>query len=141
MHYRIQENCENVDWALIRDSLKRVGMGYHEPELHRKAFHNSFAVVFLFQEEQLIGFGRALCDGAYQGAVYDVVVLPEFQGQGLGKVIMNRLLEKLPHCNVILYASPGKEEFYAKLGFARMTTGMARFLDPAKMRERGMIGG
>jgi hypothetical protein len=42
----------------------------------------------------------------------------------------------LPGCNVILYASPGKEDFYRKLGLRRMKTGMARFQNPGAMARR-----
>ena len=44
---------------------------------------------------------------------------------------------RISHCNVILYATPGKEGFYEKSGFRRMKTGMARFIKDASMRERG----
>ena len=38
----------------------------------------------------LIGFGRAISDGEYQGAIYDVAVLPENQGKGVGRVIKKK---------------------------------------------------
>ena len=141
MEYRIQETCESIDWDQVRGILKAVDMGYYEPERHRQAFENSFAVVFVFRDEQLVGFGRAISDGAYQAAIYDVAVTPECQGQGVGKLIMGQLLQKLAHCHIILYASPGKEGFYAKEGFALLKTGMARFLNPAQMQARGVIEG
>lgn len=128
-----------MDWAVVRDTLKSVNMGWHEPEQHQRAFENSYAVVFVFDGEQLIGFGRAISDGAYQAGVYDVAVVSEWQGKGIGKTIMELLLEELAGCNVLLYATPGKELFYEKLGFSRTQTGMAKFLDPEKMRSRGFI--
>lgn len=139
MEFRIQENCEGIDWHEVRQYLKDAGMGYYEPQLHEKAFRSSFSTVFVFNNEKMIGFGRAISDGAYQAAVYDVVVLPEYQNLGIGKMIMERILQKVSHCNVILYASPGKEGFYSKLGFSGMKTGMALFLNPPKMKEKGMI--
>jgi len=81
----------------------------------------------------MIGFGRAISDGAYQAAVYDVAVVPEFQKMGIGKIIMEKILERLSGCNVILYAAPGKEDFYLKLGLRKMKTGMALFRNPEKM--------
>ena len=91
MNLRIQENCENIDWNQIMYYLKMVGMGYHKPESHQKAFLNSFSVVFIFDHEQLIGFGRAISDGAYQAAIYDVVVVPTYQKRGIGRLIMERI--------------------------------------------------
>jgi len=139
MNLRIQRNCEGIDWNQIRDALKQAGMGYYTPEQHQVAFQNSFAVVFAFDGDNLIGFGRAMADGAYQAAVYDIVVLPEYQKRGIGRLIMERILEKIAHCNIILYANIGREGFYEKLGFRRMKTAMARFLRPEVMEKRGFI--
>lgn len=50
---------------------------------------------------------------------------------------METILDRLPTCNVILYASPGKEGFYEKHGFRRMKTGMALFKNSASMKDKG----
>lgn len=139
MDLRIQEHCENIDWNQIRDYLKLVGMGYHKPESHKKAFLNSFSVVFIFDHEKLIGFGRAISDGAYQAAIYDVVVIPEYQRQGIGRLLMERISQRVSNCNMILYANLGREEFYAKMDFHLMKTAMAKFLRPEVMKEKGFI--
>ena len=86
-----------------------------------------------------MGFGRAISDGVYQGAIYDVAVLPAYQGKGVGKTILQSILRNLPNCSLILYASPGKEQFYEKEAFRRMKTGMARFIQAEKMKEIGFI--
>ena len=43
------------------------------------------------------------------------------------------------HRKIILYAVPGKEAFYEKLGFARMKTAMAIFQNQAQAVERGYL--
>lgn len=129
----------DIEWQQVVDVLKIVGMGYHTPEIHQKAFENSYAVVFVFDGNEMIGFGRALSDGAYQAAIYDVAVLPVYQGKGLGKLIVEKLIERCPDCNYILYALPGKELFYQKMNFSKMKTGMALFRDAERKRERGFI--
>jgi len=139
MDLRIQEDCEKIDWQQIRDYLKLVGMGSHKPESHKKAFLNSFYVVFIFDRDELVGFGRAISDGAYQAAIYDVVVIPEYQKRGIGRLIMERILQKISDCNIVLYANTGREGFYAKQGFRLMNTAMAKFLRPEIMKEKGFI--
>jgi len=139
MDYRIQDTCNGVDWSSIADALREAGMGYYEPERHRRAFENSFAVAFVFEGSRLAGFGRVLSDGAYQAALYDLIVLPAWQGRGIGRAILEHLLQKVRDCNVILYANPGKEGFYDRLGFRRLTTGMGRFIQPRRIEEKGMI--
>lgn len=135
MDLRIQYNCEGIHWDIVSNTLKNVGMAYFEGEIHKKAFENSHTVVFVFDEDKLIGFGRAISDGAYQAAIYDVAVVPQYQGTKIGSTIVNSIVERIPQCNFILYAAPGKEVFYEKLNFKKMKTGMALFLNPEKMKK------
>ncbi|WP_027178143.1 GNAT family N-acetyltransferase [Maridesulfovibrio bastinii] len=139
MNIKIKSDCTDIDWNLVVEILKAVGMGYHEPEIHSKAFKNSQVVVFIFDDDKLIGFGRAISDGAYQAAIYDCAILPDYQGHKLGALIIDSILEKLKGYNILLYASPGKEGFYIKQGFSNMKTGMARFVNENKMRAKGFI--
>ena len=139
MDIEIKLDCPNVDWKAVSNILKDVGMGYYEPDLHKKAFNNSYVTVFVYHDNRMIGFGRAISDGVYQGAIYDCAVVPEFQGEGIGKTIMDEILSRLSHCNLILYASPGKEGFYQALGFRKMKTGMAFFRQEDQMMERGFV--
>jgi predicted N-acetyltransferase YhbS len=64
-------------------------------------------------------------------------VLPEYQGKGIGRSMIETLCSHVGHCNVILYAAPGKEAFYQKLGFCSMKTGMARFVRADIMAQKG----
>jgi GNAT superfamily N-acetyltransferase len=112
-------------------------MASHTPEMHERAFQNSYTVAFAFDEDVLVGFGRAISDGEYQAAIYDVAVLPAYQGKGIGNMIVQSILKNTPACNFILYASPGKEVFYEKEHFKRMKTGMALFVDGKRMQEKG----
>ncbi len=137
MQLDVKKNCVGVNWKTLSEILKRVGMAFYEPDVHRKAFEASFATIFIYNAGQLIGFGRAISDGTYQAAVYDCAVIPEFQGKGVGKILINNLLSQISHCNVILYASPGKEGFYQTHGFRKMKTGMAFFENSESMKERG----
>ena len=137
MEIDIRYDCAGVDWGIVSETLKRAGMAYDDPDVHRRAFEASHAAVFAYHAGRLIGFGRAISDGVYQGAVYDVAIVPEFQKKGVGTILMKKILERLSGCNVILYAAPEKEGFYEALEFRRMKTGMARFKNPEKMREKG----
>jgi ribosomal protein S18 acetylase RimI-like enzyme len=137
MDIKITLECTGIDWRLVSEILKTVGMAHHKPEAHRRAFEASHTTVFLFHSDQLIGFGRAISDGVYQAAMYDCAILPEFQGKGLGATLIKNILAHISNCNVILYASPGKEEFYQKHEFRKMKTGMALFQNSKSMRERG----
>jgi hypothetical protein len=75
--------CSGVDWSIVSNTLRQVGMSFYKPEVHRLAFENSQTTVFVYDGEKLIGFGRAISNDAYQAAVYDMAVSPEYQGQGI----------------------------------------------------------
>lgn len=135
MELKIITDCSGVNWTAIADALKKVGMAYHTPDIHQRAFEASHTSVFIYENDPLIGFGRALSDGEYQGAIYDIAVLPEAQEKGVGKIIIETIRTKLPSCTLILYATPGMEGFYKKLGFGVMKTGMALFASPQAMER------
>lgn len=139
MKLNIQQHINNIDWHRVTEILQQTGMAYYSSEIHQRAFKNSFTVVFVFDDELLIGFGRAISDGEYQAAVYDVALAPEYQGKGIGKIIIQTITKNIPNCNFILYASPGKEKFYEKENFKRMKTGMALFINEKGMTEKGFI--
>ncbi len=95
---------------------------------------------FLFDNQKLIAVGRALADGIECSYICDVAVLPDYQGSGIGNSIVSKLLElSAGHKKIILYTFPGKEGFYKKFGFKRMSTAMAIFDNQAKALECGMI--
>lgn len=139
MNLRIQLDTTNIDWNLVVDILQKAGMANRTAEIHQRAFNNSHTVVFVFDADNLVGFGRAISDGEYQAAIYDVAVLPSYQGRGIGKTIVRSIVGNIPNCSFILYAAPGKEKFYEKEGFRKMKTGMALFVDAEKMKDKGFI--
>ena len=88
----------------------------------------------------LIGAGRAVADGVDCSYLCDIAVHPGFQGRGLGRDITVKLRElSAGHKKIILYANPGTEGFYGKLGFLRMNTAMAIWQDPARAIEHGLL--
>ena len=139
MNLIYQENSDNIPWEVVPALLKKVEMSHADPDIHRRAFEASREVVFVFDNERLVGIGRCLSDGVRQAALYDIAVEPEYQGRGIGREIVDRLTRKLPDCNFILYASPGKEDFYRCLGFKKMKTGMALFANPDRMSDTEFI--
>ncbi|MDR3058886.1 MAG: GNAT family N-acetyltransferase [Dysgonomonas sp.] len=139
MNLRYKDNCENIPWDKVPLLLEKVNMSFSDPETHKESFEASYSVIFVFDNEELIGFGRILSDGVRQSAIYDVAVEPSYQGHKIGQNIIERLIKTTPNCNFILYASPGKEGFYKKLNFRKMKTGMALFSNTQRMIDGGFI--
>ncbi|MCW6034927.1 GNAT family N-acetyltransferase [Spirulina subsalsa FACHB-351] len=110
--YELEELCDAVGWA--RRPLRKV----------RKALQHSFLVVSMWEQRgvrrRLIGFARATSDHAFNATIWDVVVHPSYQSQGLGKALMQYTIKKLRSediSNITLFADPHVVDFYRRLGF------------------------
>lgn len=131
---------EGIDWQELSDLYRRAPLGDKKPRDLEKAFSNSMFKCFVFDGDKLIGVGRALADGIDCSYLCDIALLPDYQGLGIGKEIVSKLVEfSKGHRKIIMYAEPGKEPFYKKFGFKRMTTAMAIFINQEKALERGYV--
>ena len=132
-------DAKDVDWQTACDIYEQAPLGKRTPDRLRQAFRGSDLVCFAWDDDTLIGMGRALSDGLIQSVIYDLCMLPGYQGQGLGKRMMEAMMERLNTDNVVLWAVPGKEGFYRKFGFLPMLTAMARMSVPSQQAEKGYI--
>ena len=142
MALRWSDDLQTVDWQALSDMYLAapLGAGRKPPEKLAVVFGNSQVRSFVYDGDQLVGAGRALCDGADVAHLADIALLPTYQARGLGAQIMRKLLEPLQgYGKIILYSVPGKEDFYRRFGFARMTTAMARFADQPLAFARGYV--
>lgn len=131
---------EDMDWAALSNLYKIAPLGDKHPDDLKTAFSNSLYKCFVFDGAVLAGAGRALADGIDCSYICDVAIHPDFQGQGLGKAIISKLRDlSAGHKKIILYAVPGKEGFYKKLGFKRMSTAMAIFKNQDRALAAGLV--
>jgi len=131
---------ESVDWNELSNLYKIAPLGNKDPADLQIAFSNSRykSKCFVFDNEKLVGVGRGLADGVDCSYLCDVAVHLDYQGQGLGRDIINRLKElSAGHKKIILYASPGKEGFYKRLGLLADADGDGHFSEPAACRPNG----
>jgi aralkylamine N-acetyltransferase len=110
--YELEELCDAVGWS--RRPIRKV----------KKAIEHSFVVVTMWElrgnYRRLIGFSRATSDHAFNATVWDVVVHPDFQSKGLGKSLMQSIIQELRRediSNITLFADPQVVKFYQGLGF------------------------
>jgi predicted GNAT family acetyltransferase len=95
---------------------------------------------FVHCDGQLVGAGRALGDGLDCAYIADVAIHPDHQGMGQGTAIIRKLVSLASgHRKVMLYANPGREGFYAKLGFLPMNTAMAIWADTPGAISQGIL--
>ena len=133
-------DIEVVDWHELEALYHAAPLGKKNAQDLETVFSNSRFRCFVRENGRLVAVGRALADGADCSYICDVAVLPSHQGTGLGKGVVQELVRlSFGHKKVILYSVPGKEGFYAKLGFLRMLTAMAIFEDPKAAIQRGHL--
>jgi GNAT superfamily N-acetyltransferase len=139
-HYRWIDHIGDVDWDELSALYRVAPLGEKPPAALRTVFSNSMFVRFIYSDDRLVGAGRALADGLDCAYIADVAVHPDHQGAGLGHDLIRRLLDAASgHRKIILYANPGTEGFYRRLGFLAMNTAMAVWSDPQAAVRSGIL--
>lgn len=136
MEFIYQEDLTDINWEEMRQVYQSVGWNRHTEEIIQTVFQASNVVIIVRAGKQIVGFGRALTDGVFNAAIYDIVVHKDYQGLGIAKQIIAHILRKLEGVSCIhLISTTGNEEFYKKQGFKKIKTGMARYLNSALAQE------
>jgi GNAT superfamily N-acetyltransferase len=99
-----------------------AGLSPRSEEIVRVALPNSLFAVVIEDRGRAVGMGRVVGDGGTVFQVADIAVLPEHQGQGLGKRILDTIDAWLrqtarPGAFVNLFADRGVAPLYARYGF------------------------
>lgn len=101
---------------------------------------NSAFIVAAVVDDKTVGVTRVVSDGGYIAIIVDVIVLPEFQGNGIGKTMMEKAMDYIKSnisegqfVFVNLMAAKDRESFYAQFGFEarpndKAGAGMTQFI-------------
>ena len=127
------------DALLVEDFIRlKLATGFMNRPLNQieDALKNGLFNVSAIYIGKVIGMGRLIGDGAMYWYLQDISILPEYQRKGIGKCIVNRLIEHIENTaipntciEVGLSAVKGKEAFYEKLGFSLGSSGMTKRID------------
>jgi len=132
MHMKLTESIKkDLNTEQIDSLMDSVGWTNHKgEEKWREILSKSSFVYSIHDGKKMVGFGRILEDGA-MCMFYDIVVHRDYQGKGIGKMIMNNLLDFIKdkkYISVSLFAWPENKDFllpfYKKFGFELFETGM-----------------
>ncbi len=134
VHFELADNVLTAE-DFIR--LKTAAGFMERPvEQVEKALGNGLLNVSALCDGKVVGMGRLVGDGAMYWYLQEIIVLPEYQGKGIGKSIVNRLLEHIEGCllpgtgaEIGLTAVKGKEPFYERFGFETIRTGMKKWIE------------
>lgn len=115
----------------------KVATGFRNRPIEqvKKALANNLYDVTVIHNNETIGMGRLIGDGVMYWYLQEIIVLPEYQEIGIGRIIVEKLLNHIKEntepgtfVNVGLTAVPGKETFYEKFGFEK-SNGMRMFIE------------
>ena len=100
----------------------KTNMGIKNEEKAATALKNSLFIVSLWEKDTMIGFGRIVGDGGITYIISDIMVDPEFQHKGYGKIIMNEIDTYLTqhtdeYAYVCLIAKKPADKLYEQFGF------------------------
>ena len=122
MQYTIEEKIPTAQqWMALR---KSVGWATFPLEAASRSLELTPFCVCAFAGDELVGMGRVLGDQVITFYVGNVMVMPQHQGTGIGRQIMERIMAYL-HRNAVpgaiasLLAIQGLEDFYELYGFER----------------------
>ena len=115
--------CNNLKIEEYIDILNSVGWKIPSERLLRLSLMNGKNVKYIV-DGKTVGMARFVTDGGYAGLIIDVVVKPEYQGNGYGKLLIEQLLSNIKEglldgeeMMIQLLSAPGKQSFYSKFGF------------------------
>lgn len=110
----------------IKEVYESVGWSSHDEHNIIEIYNNSTHVSIAIMNNEIVGIARALSDGVYNAAIYDVIVKPKYQSNHIGYQIVENILLEIGNVSCIhLISTLGNCDFYNKLGFRKTTTGMA----------------
>lgn len=80
-------------------------------------FIHSTLVVSAWKADRLLGVVRVLSDKIGRSVIYDLVVDPEWRGQGIGKELVKRCIQHFPNSEWLVGTTKEVSGYYEKMGF------------------------
>lgn len=121
---RVQKNLLSAQ--LFLELYKSVGWKAPCLEQVETALKHSVATFCAFDGDKAVGMARLLGDGGMSFYIKDFAVRPEYQGKGVGRLLMTSIEDYILSSlregwavSLELISAKGKEAFYEKCGFER----------------------
>ena len=112
MEYKI-DDCK-IDILSFISFVNKVWPGSYDIDKTKAALSKTLNIT-VYENDLLVGCLRILTDGYFFGTITELLVLPEYQGKGIGSKLLQLAKENTP---TLLYfgAQPEAEPFYEKNG-------------------------
>jgi GNAT superfamily N-acetyltransferase len=119
---------QDVDLLQLARLFESAGWNNRIRDLGRLAqlVRGSMYMVSAWDGERLVGFTRAISDGAFNAYVSTTVVLPDYQHKGIGRELVRLLLHGREGILFVLHANPPVHPFWKKVGFEKANNMLRR---------------
>lgn len=121
MNIVYKECISTEDYNTLREA---VGWGKLCDEQAQQGLENSVYVVSCYDDNKIVGTARIIWDGGYISYLADVMVLPKYQGMGIGRHMVEMVITYMKlqlkegwKIKMVLVSAKDKEAFYEKFGF------------------------
>ena len=119
---------EPGDYEKVRQLLIVLGWQgrVQDPNRFDKMMRGATRTVVAFEGARVVGFARALFDGACSGYISTVAVADDRRRQGIGRELVKRLMdvEEAEKITWVLRAGRGSEGFWERMGFKKSEAAM-----------------
>ncbi len=122
MIYRMNDNVSAKAIADLRQSVgwNRMENVYKNPTL------TSYAHIAVYDDSRLIGYIDSVSNGVTDAYIQDLMIHPDYQKQGIGTELMNRMISFLKAQNIFMISviyENSLSSFYKRFGFFEMLSG------------------
>lgn len=137
---REREKVPKIEDLDIREGLdglnpSRIATLYRRAPLLRpvtgheeiwKMFENASFVLTGWHQGHVVGIARVLTDGVLYSYLCDLAVEPDVQRLGVGKALIDAVLERCEGTDLVLRDSDISASYYEHLGFTRVENAWVR---------------
>ncbi|GKA55406.1 serotonin N-acetyltransferase 2, chloroplastic [Tanacetum coccineum] len=137
----LRRTTEDLNLDHLNSVFVAVGFPKRDTDKIKVALEHTDSLIWIEYEttKRPVAFARATGDGVFNAIIWDVVVDPTFQGVGLGKAVIERVVDELLDkgiTNIALYSEPRVLGFYRPLGFVSDPEGIRGMVYSRKNNKR-----
>lgn len=143
IHDSLQSDVE-IDYLQLQ-TLFRLGAFWAQErsieDLHLAIAHSS-PVVSVWDGQKMIGFARATSDWVYRATIWDVVIHPDYQKQGIGRKLVQTVLSHpaVNRVERVYLMTTHQQSFYERIGFeVNTTTTMVLYNQSQRLMDRSCL--